>query len=81
MARAQAADGVPVVWVSHDLAQVNRLADYVVVVVAGSILHTGPARAVESLRVCAIGDHDRDRRIEPSFCNGVDERLEVRAPA
>lgn len=47
MARAQAADGVPVVWVSHDLAQVSRLADYVVVVVAGSILHTGPARGFD----------------------------------
>jgi putative ABC transport system ATP-binding protein len=47
LARAQAAGGVPVVWVSHDLDQVNRLADHVVLVVRGAIVHIGPARAFD----------------------------------
>ncbi len=44
LARTQALGGVPVVWVSHDLEQVNRIADQVVVVVKGTIVHTGAAR-------------------------------------
>ena len=36
-ARKLAAEGRPVLWVSHDLAQVKRLADRVVMMVAGSI--------------------------------------------
>lgn len=41
LARALARIGVPVVWVTHDLEQMGRLADHVVVVVAGRIVHTG----------------------------------------
>ncbi len=36
-----AASGVPVVWVSHDLDQLRRLATWVVVLVAGHIAHQG----------------------------------------
>jgi UDP-glucose/iron transport system ATP-binding protein len=42
LARKLAIDGVPVVWVTHDLAQVRRLADHVLVVVAGRIVHSAP---------------------------------------
>lgn len=38
-----AASGVPVLWVSHDLPQMRRLADYVVVLIDGRIAHEGPA--------------------------------------
>lgn len=47
LSRTLALDGVPVVWVSHDLDQVNRIADHVVVVVKGAIVHTGPARDLD----------------------------------
>jgi putative ABC transport system ATP-binding protein len=39
LARDEAATGVRVVWVSHDLAQVERIADDVVIVVDGRIVH------------------------------------------
>ena len=42
LARQLADEGIPVVWVSHDLEQVNRIADHVVVVISGSIRFTGP---------------------------------------
>lgn len=41
LARALAAVGVPVVWVTHDLEQMRRLADHVLVVIAGRIVHAG----------------------------------------
>lgn len=47
LARTLAADGVPIVWVTHDLAQMRRLADHVVVVVAGRIAHCGPAATLD----------------------------------
>lgn len=57
LGRALARDGVPVVWVTHDLAQAARLADRVVVVEAGRIAATGPPRDG------AIGRHlGTDRR-------------------
>ncbi len=34
------------VWVSHDLDQVNRIADHVVVVIGGAIAYTGATAAV-----------------------------------
>ena len=42
-------------------------------------LDPGVARALKSLRVCAIGDHDRDRRRELARRNRVDNRLEIAA--
>jgi putative ABC transport system ATP-binding protein len=51
LARGEAVAGVPVVWVSHDLAQVERIADYVVIVVAGRIVHQGRARELDAATV------------------------------
>ena len=39
LARTLASDGVVVVWVTHDLAQMRRLADHVLVVVDGRVAH------------------------------------------
>ena len=39
LGRSLAATGVPVVWVTHDLAQMHRIADHVLVVIAGRIAH------------------------------------------
>jgi putative ABC transport system ATP-binding protein len=41
LARALADVRVPVVWVTHDLDQMRRIADHVLVVVAGRIVHAG----------------------------------------
>jgi putative ABC transport system ATP-binding protein len=41
LARALADVRVPVVWVTHDLDQMRRIADQVLVVVAGRIVHAG----------------------------------------
>ena len=47
LALALATSGVPVVWVTHDLTQMRRIADHVVVVIAGRIVHTASATALE----------------------------------
>jgi putative ABC transport system ATP-binding protein len=47
LALSLAASGVPVVWVTHDLTQMRRIADHVVVVIAGRIVHAAPASALE----------------------------------
>jgi putative ABC transport system ATP-binding protein len=44
LARRLADDGVPLVWVSHDLAQVQRIADEVLVLHGGRVAD-GPTRA------------------------------------
>jgi putative ABC transport system ATP-binding protein len=36
--------GVPVVWVTHDLLQMERLADHVVVMLAGQVVHSRRGR-------------------------------------
>jgi putative ABC transport system ATP-binding protein len=36
--------GVPAVWVTHDLAQMDRLADHVIVLMAGQLVHTASGR-------------------------------------
>jgi putative ABC transport system ATP-binding protein len=41
--RALASRGVPVLWVTHDLEQMRRLADYVVVVIDGRVAHSAPS--------------------------------------
>ncbi len=41
LAGALARSLVPVVWVTHDLEQMRRLADHVVVVIGGRIVHAG----------------------------------------
>jgi putative ABC transport system ATP-binding protein len=42
LARNLSCDGVPVVWVTHDFAQVRRIADNVIVVLDGRIAHAAP---------------------------------------
>lgn len=41
LSRALVADGVPILWVTHDFAQMRRLADFVLVMVEGRIDHAG----------------------------------------
>lgn len=41
LAEQLAADGMPIVWVSHDVAQLRRLADHVVVLVGGAVAASG----------------------------------------
>ncbi len=43
LARSLADDGMPVLWVTHDLAQAQRLADQLVVTRAGAVTWSGPA--------------------------------------
>jgi putative ABC transport system ATP-binding protein len=48
LAAGLATGGVPVLWVTHDLTQMRRLADYVLVVIAGKIVHAGGVVALEA---------------------------------
>ncbi len=41
LGRSLADAGMPIVWVSHDVEQLRRLADQVVVLVAGQVAATG----------------------------------------
>ena len=41
LARRLADEGMPIVWVSHDIAQLRRLADHVIVLDAGRVLAVG----------------------------------------
>jgi putative ABC transport system ATP-binding protein len=43
LARDLATDGMPVLWVTHDLDQVRRLADHLVVLDTGRVTWSGPA--------------------------------------
>jgi putative ABC transport system ATP-binding protein len=47
LAGALAGKGVPIVWVTHDLAQMRRIADHVVVIIDGRIVHAAPAAVLE----------------------------------
>ena len=42
LATGLARDGVPVVWVTHDLHQMRRIADHVIVLQAGRAIASGP---------------------------------------
>jgi putative ABC transport system ATP-binding protein len=50
LARDLAASGVTIVWVTHDLAQMRRLADSVIVMIDGCVAHTGPACELDVAR-------------------------------
>ena len=45
LARELAGGGLPLLWVTHDLRQVQRLADHLVVVLAGRWAWSGPPTA------------------------------------
>ena len=48
LASALAATGVPILWVTHDLEQMRRLADHVVCVIEGKIVHGGAPGSLEA---------------------------------
>jgi putative ABC transport system ATP-binding protein len=47
LARSLSAGGVVVVWVTHDLAQMRRIADHVMVVIDGRIAHESSVDALD----------------------------------
>jgi putative ABC transport system ATP-binding protein len=47
LGRALAEVDVPVVWVTHDLAQMRRVADHVIVMIGGRLAHAAPAGRLE----------------------------------
>jgi putative ABC transport system ATP-binding protein len=48
LARHLAQTAVNVVWVTHDLEQLRRVADHVLILIGGRIAHSGPAATLES---------------------------------
>ncbi|MPZ88713.1 MAG: ATP-binding cassette domain-containing protein [Nitriliruptorales bacterium] len=52
LARQLAAAGMPMLWVTHDLGQLRRVADHVMALVAGAIVYTGKPDGLE--RVAAL---------------------------
>lgn len=48
LARNLADTAVHVVWVTHDLEQLRRLADHVLILIGGRVAHAGPAATLES---------------------------------
>lgn len=57
LARGLADDGMPILWVTHDLAQADRIADRRIVLVAGRI---ADAHEVEHYLASEDADHDHD---------------------
>ena len=47
LARDLAGRGVRVLWVTHDLEQLRRVADHVLVLIAGRVAYAGPAARLE----------------------------------
>ncbi len=63
LARLLAGDGMPIVWVTHDLAQARRLAERVLVMVDGRVAVAGTFDDVEASPDRAVRDYlagDRD---------------------
>jgi putative ABC transport system ATP-binding protein len=60
LALSLARDGMPIVWVTHDLSQARRLADHLVVLASGAIEWSGPARTPESDRALALVERVTD---------------------
>lgn len=48
LARRLAETAVRVIWVTHDLEQLRRLADHVLILIGGRVAHSGPAATLES---------------------------------
>ena len=48
LARGLAETAVNVVWVTHDLDQLRRLADHVLILIGGRVAHAGPAATLEA---------------------------------
>ncbi|NNE13114.1 MAG: ATP-binding cassette domain-containing protein [Ilumatobacter sp.] len=47
LGRRLADDGMPTIWVSHDVAQLRRLADHVIVLVDGKVVATGTVNELD----------------------------------
>jgi putative ABC transport system ATP-binding protein len=66
LATELAADGMPMLWVTHDLAQLRRIADHVLVLGAGTVVYSGDADGMggaEALRDLLAGEgQDNDGR-------------------
>ena len=60
LARVLADGGVPVVWVTHDLDQLRRIADQLLVLDRGRVVHHGAASAVDEPAVAAVLDGGDD---------------------
>jgi general nucleoside transport system ATP-binding protein len=60
--RRIAASGRPVVLISHKLLEVLEAADQLVVMRAGRVVHTGPARGVDAARLARLIVGDREIR-------------------
>lgn len=63
VAESTAAHGCPVVWVTHDLAQMRRIANHIVVLMGGRVVQHGPlgevsVSPVELVRDYLEGDDD-----------------------
>ena len=56
LARDLVGDGVSVLWVTHDLDQMRRIADHVVVVIAGRIAHTADVGDLTERAPAAVRD-------------------------
>jgi len=54
LARDLAAAGIPVVWVTHDLPQIRRIAHTVVVMIDGRVAHAGAAGDVDTLAPAVV---------------------------
>ena len=48
LARSLSSSGVTVLWVTHDLDQMRRIADHVLVVIEGHIAHTSSLAALDA---------------------------------
>lgn len=55
LSRTLVTDGVPILWVTHDFAQMRRLADQVLVMVEGSIAHAGPIELLDATAPPGVG--------------------------
>jgi UDP-glucose/iron transport system ATP-binding protein len=60
LTRWLAADGVPIVWVSHDLAQMRRIAEHVTVMFAGRIVQQCALRDLDHVAVPEVAAFLRD---------------------
>lgn len=66
LVRHLAEGGVPTLWVTHELDQMRRLADRVVVLVAGEVRYTGDVegldRSDDAVVASLVGSEDGNRR-------------------
>lgn len=65
LARSLAGEGMPIVWISHELAQLDRLADTGVVLVGGRVAAVGTPTAVRASAVPSVaaflrGEHEEE---------------------